>query len=163
MAPAISRHLKYKYAGDLKEGCHEPVHDRSCSGDRGTAVSRDICRGSGQARTQGRAVIRRLDAHRITEWLRISTEWFNMILRNAGPRACYLSIVRSVASCKARTDGKDDMTYAMWGIAIGLALMFGVSLQRYRRSLMRKREIRWMGENHVLDRLRKQLGLSLEK
>jgi hypothetical protein len=51
----------------------------------------------------------------------------------------------------------------MWGIVIGLALMFGVSLQRYRRSLLRKREIRWMGENHVLDRLRKELGLSLQK
>jgi hypothetical protein len=55
------------------------------------------------------------------------------------------------------------MTYAMWGIAVGLALMFGVSLRRYRRSLLRKREIRWMGEHHVLDRLRKQLGLSLQK
>jgi hypothetical protein len=55
------------------------------------------------------------------------------------------------------------MTYAMWGIVVGLALMFGVSLQRYRRSLLRKREIRWMADNHVLDRLRKQLGLSLQK
>ena len=55
------------------------------------------------------------------------------------------------------------MTYAMWGIVIGLTLMFGASLRRYRHSLLRKREIRWMGEHHVLDRLRKQLGLSLEK
>lgn len=58
---------------------------------------------------------------------------------------------------------KDDMTYAMWGIAIGLALMFGVSLRRYRRSLQRKREFRWMEEHHILDRLREQLGLSLQK
>jgi hypothetical protein len=58
---------------------------------------------------------------------------------------------------------KDDMTYAMWGIVIGLALMFSVSLRRYRRSVLRKREIRWMADNHVLDRLRKQLGLSLQK
>lgn len=58
---------------------------------------------------------------------------------------------------------KDDMTYAMWGIAIGLALMFGVSLRRYRRSLQREREFRWMEEHHILDRLREQLGLSLQK
>jgi hypothetical protein len=58
---------------------------------------------------------------------------------------------------------KDDMTYAMWGITVGLALMVGVSLPRYRRSLLRRREIRWMGEHHALDRLRKQLGLSLQK
>jgi hypothetical protein len=51
----------------------------------------------------------------------------------------------------------------MWGIAVGLALMIGVSLRRYRRSLLRKQEIRWLGEHHVLDRLRKHLGLSLEK
>ena len=55
------------------------------------------------------------------------------------------------------------MTYAMWGITVGLALMVGVSLPRYRRSLLRRREIRWMGEHHALDRLRKQLGLSLQK
>jgi len=58
---------------------------------------------------------------------------------------------------------KDDMTYAMWGIAVGLALMFGVSLRRYRRGLLRKREIRWMDEHHLLDRLREQLGWSLQK
>ncbi|MBT2792725.1 hypothetical protein [Paraburkholderia strydomiana] len=55
------------------------------------------------------------------------------------------------------------MTHAMWGISVGLALMFGVSLRPYRRSLLRKREIRWMAEHHVLDRLRKQLGLSRQK
>lgn len=55
------------------------------------------------------------------------------------------------------------MTYAMWGIVVALALMFGVSLLRYRRSVLRRREIRWMDEHHVLDRLRKQLGLSLQK
>ncbi|MCC8405298.1 hypothetical protein LJ655_26130 [Paraburkholderia sp. MMS20-SJTN17] len=55
------------------------------------------------------------------------------------------------------------MTYAMWGITIGLALMFGVSLRRYRRSLLYKREIRLMDEHHVLDRLRQQLGLSVQK
>lgn len=32
------------------------------------------------------------------------------------------------------------MTYAMWGIVIGLTLMFGTSLLRYRRSLLRKGE-----------------------
>lgn len=55
------------------------------------------------------------------------------------------------------------MTSSMWGIAVGLALMFGASLLRYRHSLLRKRDIRWLDEHHVLDRLRKQLGLSFQK
>jgi hypothetical protein len=39
------------------------------------------------------------------------------------------------------------MTYAMWGIVVGLVFMFGVSLlQQYRRSLMRMREIRWLDD-----------------
>ena len=50
------------------------------------------------------------------------------------------------------------MTYATWDIVIGLALMFGASLRRYGRSLLRKREVRWLDEHHVLDRLRKQFG-----
>jgi hypothetical protein len=48
------------------------------------------------------------------------------------------------------------MTYAMWGIVIGLALMVGTSLQRYRHSLQRKQGTRWLDEHHVLDRLRKR-------
>ncbi|TDN63135.1 hypothetical protein B0G77_6761 [Paraburkholderia sp. BL10I2N1] len=48
------------------------------------------------------------------------------------------------------------MTYAMWGILIGLALMFGASLRPYRHNLLRKREIHWLDEHHVPDRLRKQ-------
>jgi C4-dicarboxylate-specific signal transduction histidine kinase len=58
---------------------------------------------------------------------------------------------------------KDDMTYAMLGIAAVVALMLGVALWRYRRSVMRKREIRWLDEHHVLDRLRKHLEPSVEK
>ena len=50
------------------------------------------------------------------------------------------------------------MTYEMWGIVIGLALLFGASLRGYKRSLLRKRETRWLDEHHVMDRLRKQLG-----
>jgi len=50
------------------------------------------------------------------------------------------------------------MTYAMWGIVIGLVLLFGVSLRRYRHSLLRKRETCWLDEHHVLDRPRKQFG-----
>jgi hypothetical protein len=50
------------------------------------------------------------------------------------------------------------MTYAMWGIVIGFALMFGASLRLYSHSLQRKREIRWLDEHHVLDRLRKRFG-----
>jgi len=50
------------------------------------------------------------------------------------------------------------MTYAMWGILSGMTLMFGASLQRYRHSLHRKREIHWLDEHHALDRLRKQFG-----
>jgi hypothetical protein len=62
------------------------------------------------------------------------------------------------AGCKPLLIQKDDMTYAMWGIVIAMALMFGVSLRGYRRSLARRREIRWLDEHHVLDRLRKQFG-----
>lgn len=51
----FSVHLKYKRACDLEEGCHQPDHDQFCSGDRGAAMRRDIRRGTGQARTQGRA------------------------------------------------------------------------------------------------------------
>jgi hypothetical protein len=50
------------------------------------------------------------------------------------------------------------MTYAMWGILIGLGLMFAASLRQYRHSVLRKREVRWLDEHHVLDRLRKQFG-----
>jgi hypothetical protein len=51
------------------------------------------------------------------------------------------------------------MTYAMWGIVTAMALMFTISLYRYRQSLVRRQEIRWMDEHHMLDRLRKRLGL----
>jgi hypothetical protein len=55
------------------------------------------------------------------------------------------------------------MTHSMWGIAVGLALMFGAALRRYRRNALRKRDIRWLDEHHILDRLRKQLELSPRK
>jgi hypothetical protein len=80
-----------------------------------------------------------------------------MIPGSAGVREHHFSTASSPA-VKPEQIEKDDMTYAMWGIAIALALMFGVSLRRYRRSLLRKRDIRWLDEHHVLDRLRKQLG-----
>jgi hypothetical protein len=51
----------------------------------------------------------------------------------------------------------------MWGNAIGLALVFGSALRRYRGNALRKREIRWLDEHHVLDRLRNQLGLYSRK
>ncbi|SKD04796.1 hypothetical protein SAMN05446934_9436 [Paraburkholderia hospita] len=50
------------------------------------------------------------------------------------------------------------MTYAVWDTVVGWRFMFGASLLRYRRSLMRRREIRWLEDHHVLDRLRKQFG-----
>jgi hypothetical protein len=53
---------------------------------------------------------------------------------------------------------KDNMAYAMWGIVLGLMLLIGASLRRYRRRLLRKRETRWLDEHHVIERLRKQLG-----
>ena len=52
---------------------------------------------------------------------------------------------------------KDNMTHSMWGIVVGLALMFAAALRRYRRDILRKREIRWLDEHHILDGLRKQL------
>lgn len=51
------------------------------------------------------------------------------------------------------------MTYAMWGIVTGMAAMITISLHRYRQSLARRREIRWLAEHHVLHRLRERLGL----
>ena len=75
-------------------------------------------------------------------------------------RASAISLSRSLSpDVKGEQIEKADMTYAMWGILIGMTLMFGASLQRYRHSLQRKREIHWLDEHHVLDRLRKQCGL----
>jgi hypothetical protein len=68
-----------------------------------------------------------------------------------------------IACRKPGTTSKDDMTHSMWGIAVGLALIFGAGLRRYRRNALRKRDIRWLGEHHILDRLRKQLELSPRK
>ncbi|MFL9965855.1 hypothetical protein PQR02_33530 [Paraburkholderia sediminicola] len=51
----------------------------------------------------------------------------------------------------------------MWGIAVGLALMFGAALRGYRRNALHKRDIRWLDEHHILDRLRKQLELTPRK
>ncbi|KAA0999982.1 hypothetical protein FVF58_41005 [Paraburkholderia panacisoli] len=68
-----------------------------------------------------------------------------------------------VACRKSGTTSKDDMTHSMWGIALGLALMFGAALRRYRRNVLRKRDIRWLDEHHILDRLRTQLELSPRK
>lgn len=55
------------------------------------------------------------------------------------------------------------MTYAMWGILIAMTLIFGASFQRYMHSLQRKREVHWLDEHHVLDRLRKQFGSQVRK
>lgn len=74
-------------------------------------------------------------------------------------RESAISLSRGLSSdVKRKQIEKADVTYAMWGILIGMTLMFGASLQRYRHSLQRKREIEWLDEHHVLDRLRKQFG-----
>jgi hypothetical protein len=74
-------------------------------------------------------------------------------------RASAISLSRSLSpDVKGEQIEKADMTYAMWGILIRMTLMFGASLQRYRHSLQRKREIHWLDERHLLDRLRKQFG-----
>ena len=51
----FSGYLKYKHGSDLKGGCQESVNDQFCSGDRGGAMRRDICRGTAWPGTQGRA------------------------------------------------------------------------------------------------------------
>lgn len=51
------------------------------------------------------------------------------------------------------------MTYAMWGIAIGMALMFAVSLQRSRHSLVREQGNPRMHERSVPGRPRDRYGL----
>lgn len=79
-----------------------------------------------------------------------------MIFETPG-RAGAISLSRSLSpDVTGEQTEKADMTYAMWGILIGMTLMFGASLQRYGRDLQRKREIHWLDEHHLLDRLRKQ-------
>ena len=51
------------------------------------------------------------------------------------------------------------MTYAMWGILTGMTLIFSFSLYRYRKSEARQLEHRWLGQHHVIDRLRDRAGL----
>ncbi|MGF6758958.1 hypothetical protein [Paraburkholderia sp. GAS334] len=51
------------------------------------------------------------------------------------------------------------MTYAMYGVAGGMTLIFSISLYWYRKNLIRRQEIRWLDEHHVLDRLRARLEL----
>jgi hypothetical protein len=51
------------------------------------------------------------------------------------------------------------MTYAMWGILTGMTLIFSFSLNRYRKSVARQQEVRWLNEHHVIDRLRNRSGL----
>jgi hypothetical protein len=53
----------------------------------------------------------------------------------------------------------DDMTTQVWGIVIGMALMFAVSLQRYRHSLEREQGNPRLHERSVLGRLRERYGL----
>jgi hypothetical protein len=69
-----------------------------------------------------------------------------------------ISLPRNLSADAKIEFEKDDMTYAMWGIVLGLVLLIGASLRRYRRRLLRKRETRWLDEHHVMDRLRKQFG-----
>jgi hypothetical protein len=51
------------------------------------------------------------------------------------------------------------MTYATWGILTGITLIFSFSLYRYRKSMRRQQEVRWLSEHHVIDRLRDKLHL----
>lgn len=46
------------------------------------------------------------------------------------------------------------MTYTTWGILTGMTLTFFLALYRYRQSVARKQEIRWLSKHHVIDRLR---------
>ena len=52
-----------------------------------------------------------------------------------------------------------DMTYAMWGILIGMALMFGVSLYRYKHQIVREQHPRGSAKQRAHDRLRERYGL----
>jgi hypothetical protein len=55
------------------------------------------------------------------------------------------------------------MTYTMWCILAGMALIFFLSLYRYRQSVARKHESRWLSKHHVIDRLRNRLRRDLGK
>ncbi|SAK70571.1 hypothetical protein AWB82_04249 [Caballeronia glebae] len=52
------------------------------------------------------------------------------------------------------------MTYAIYAILTGMAMIFVVSFYWYRQSVARREEILWLRENHVIDRLRDKLGFS---
>ena len=63
------------------------------------------------------------------------------------PHACRYASVERLPLCHVVSDCGDvnrglaegyDMTYAMWGIVIGMALMFGVSLYRYKHEIVRE-------------------------
>jgi len=51
------------------------------------------------------------------------------------------------------------MTYAMWGIVVGMALMFGVSLYRYSQPPVREPHAREAARQREWDGLRERYGL----
>lgn len=50
------------------------------------------------------------------------------------------------------------MTYAIYAILTGMAIIFSVSFYWYRQSVRRAEETLWFRENHVIDRLRGKRG-----
>lgn len=53
-----------------------------------------------------------------------------------------------------RTNREQSMTYTMWGILVGMTMIFAVTLYGYRRRFAASQETRWLSEHHVIDRLR---------
>jgi uncharacterized membrane-anchored protein YhcB (DUF1043 family) len=51
------------------------------------------------------------------------------------------------------------MTYAMWGIVIGMALMFGVSFYRYKHRAVHEQQPLGSPRQRAQDRLRERYGL----
>jgi len=51
------------------------------------------------------------------------------------------------------------MTYAIYAILTGMAMIFFVSFYWYRKSVGRREESLWLRENHVIERLRGKLRL----
>lgn len=70
---------------------------------------------------------------------------------------CYLA--RYSAVLKQESKKGRVMTYEMWGIAIGMALMFGFSLKRYLQNAVHESQSDRSTKQRLLRKLRERYGL----
>jgi hypothetical protein len=80
-------------------------------------------------------------------------------IASAEPVPSLLLTRSSAAVLKQKSKKGHAMTYEMWGIAIGMALMFGFSLQRYRQSAVHEPQAYRSTKQRLLRKLRERYGL----